>query len=213
MHVAWAGREMMGRPAYGGGPTCEDCNSLDIRRWYREGCLTAGQRFLVSWTRAGEPSGIIIVRTEPDAVVLMFSSRSREDSAWEPVRQLVPIVWTRCHLGGRRPWFLCTAVAGGRSCGRRAKKLYLAERPIFACRHCCGLAYASQQESPRTRGISQAQKMRERLGGSANLMEPFPDKPKGMHWSTYEGLRARAEAAENSSNALLMEWIRRRYHS
>jgi hypothetical protein len=23
------------------------------------------------------------------------------------------------------------------------------------------------------------------MGSSANLMEPFPARPKGMHWSTY----------------------------
>jgi hypothetical protein len=45
---------------------------------------------------------------------------------------------------------------------------------VFASRHCCGLTYASQQESPRHRAISRAQKLRVRLGGSANLLEPFP---------------------------------------
>ncbi len=29
------------------------------------------------------------------------------------------------------------------------------------------------------------QKIRKRLGGSANMMEPFPEKPKGMHHDTY----------------------------
>jgi hypothetical protein len=27
--------------------------------------------------------------------------------------------------------------------------------------------------------------IRERLGGSANMMEPFPEKPKGMRYQTY----------------------------
>jgi hypothetical protein len=32
------------------------------------------------------------------------------------------------------------------------------------------------------------------LGESVNLLEPFPEKPKRMHWLTYLRLRARAEA-------------------
>jgi hypothetical protein len=34
-----------------------------------------------------------------------------------------------------------------------------------------------------------AEKIRERLGDSANMMELFPGRPKGMHWKTYERLQ------------------------
>jgi hypothetical protein len=33
--------------------------------------------------------------------------------------------------------------------------------------------------------LHRSRRIRQRLGGSANLMEPFPERPKGMHWSTY----------------------------
>ena len=33
--------------------------------------------------------------------------------------------------------------------------------------------------------MHKARRIRQRLGGSANLMEPFPSRPKGMHLSTY----------------------------
>ncbi len=33
-----------------------------------------------------------------------------------------------------------------------------------------------------------------RLGGTADLLEPFPEKPRGMHRQTHLRLRARAEA-------------------
>jgi hypothetical protein len=84
---------------------------------------------------------------------------------------------------------------------------------LFACRHCYGLAYASQSESPRDRYSSRAQKIRMRLGGSPNLLEPFPEKPRGMHWRTYNSLRARSLTAEIRSVAIMqayLEQLRRR---
>jgi len=94
-------------------------------------------------------------------------------------------------------------------CGRRVAILY-AGGDLFACRHCYRLAYASQSEIPRNRNLSQAQKIRMRLGGSPSVFDPFPEKPPRMHWRTYERLRARAMAAEGISMALLAEWLNRR---
>jgi hypothetical protein len=147
------------------------------------------------------------VRTDADAVVLTFNG-SRE---WKSVEQRVPLEWTRCHLSGARPWFRCVAYVGGRLCGRRVAKLYKRDAAVFACRHCCGLAYASQQEIPRYRAISRVQKLRMRLGGSANLLEPFPKKPRGMHRLTYYRLFHKAMAAQERSIALESDYLRRHY--
>jgi hypothetical protein len=146
------------------------------------------------------------VRTEWDAVVLIYRSLSWAASDWKSIEQRVPIAWTSCHLGGRRPWFVCSAYSNGRYCGRRAAVLYGAGE-LFACRRCYGLAYASQQENPMHRGISQAQKIRMRLAGSAN--DSFPEKPRRMHWRTYWSLRARVERAEALSKALTTGWLNR----
>jgi len=202
----------MARPAYGGRTTCESCKSIDVRRWQREGRLHAGKYFSWAWACGGEPSGSISVRTERDAVVLMYRSRSWGAAEWKSLEQRVPITWTACHLGGQRPWFICSVYSGGRYCGRRVAVLYGAGE-LFACRHCYGLAYTSQQEAPMHRALSQAQKIRMRLGGSASLFDVFPEKPKGMHWRTYRRLRARGEATEDYSNALTMQWLSRRNRS
>ncbi|MGA8696338.1 MAG: hypothetical protein WB689_21350, partial [Xanthobacteraceae bacterium] len=45
-----------------------------------------------------------------------------------------------------------------------------------------------QQESAHERGLGKAQRIRMRLGGTANMLDDFPEKPKGMHWRTYERL-------------------------
>ena len=67
----------------------------------------------------------------------------------------------------------------------------LAAGDLFACRHCYGLGYASQQESPQSRFIRRSRKVRMRLGGSPDLLQPFRKRPRGMHQRTYMHLRAR----------------------
>ena len=129
----------MARPAYGGRPTCESCKSIDVRRWHRGGRLRPGQHFPCSWTRGGESAGNIRVRTEGDAVVLIYRSRSWGATEWKSIEQRVPITWTACHLGGQRPWFVCSAYRNGRYCVRRAAVHYGAGE-LFARRRCYGLA-------------------------------------------------------------------------
>src|SRR5271169_1920369 len=102
----------MGRPAYGALSTCESCRSIDVRRWHREGRLTAGQYFRSSWTDSGgEPSGGINVRTERDAVVLTYRTRSRQAAEWQSVNQRVPITWTNSRLPS-----MPNSMNGGLSC-------------------------------------------------------------------------------------------------
>jgi hypothetical protein len=46
-----------------------------------------------------------------------------------------------------------------------------------------------------------------RLGGSNDPLEPFPRKPRGMHWRTYRRLRNQAKAAKAEADYLLAESI------
>jgi hypothetical protein len=85
------------------------------------------------------------------------------------------------------PWFVCSVCNDGHYCGRRVAILYAAGT-YFACRHCYGLAYETQQQSARWRGFARAQKIRMRLDGTVDLLEPFPRKPPRMHWRTYNPL-------------------------
>jgi hypothetical protein len=48
------------------------------------------------------------------------------------------------------------------------------------------LSYASQQQTALYRGLEQARKIRMRLGGSADLLELFLARPKGMHRRTFQ---------------------------
>ena len=155
--------------------TTSDYRQLDIRRWQRGGLLVVGRSFVCqAWDVEVVTS---MKRDEPNLVRLY---RYGQDRRSEPYR--VCIEWTPCNYGGSRAWFLCP-----RNCGRRVAILY--GDGSLACRHCYQLAYQSQHESPRYRALHRARAIRRKLGGSISLAEPFPPKPKGMHWHTYARIR------------------------
>lgn len=175
--------------------TVEACRSIDVNRWNREGYLEPGCRFSWAWTVDGERTGSINVVVERGQVRLDYRARSYGAEDWEDVTQEIPIDWTPCNFGGRRPWFVCSVYSHRRYCGRRVAKLYGAGK-LFACRCCYNLAYQSQCEDVAGRLLLKSQRIQKRLGGEPGSAYGFPDKPKGMHWRTYERLYAEYEAAE-----------------
>ena len=123
------------------------------------------------------------------------------------VSQRVPLTWTSCHFGGRRPWFICNVYADGVHCGRRVAKLY-GNGKFYACRHCHDLRYQSQREHWGDRALRKAQKIRERLGASPALVD-LPEKPPGMHRRTYEALLTKLCVAEVATTSHMLESLLR----
>jgi hypothetical protein len=197
----------MARYAGGGKSTVESCRSIDVLDWHRRGCFRSSRRFSWAWRQDGERVALINVKTERHRVTLKYRSRSYGEH-WTDVEQQSPVVWTSCRFGGDRPWFVCSVCANGTYCGRQVTKLYYAGC-LFACRHCSRLAYASQQESAHERGLLKAQRIRMRLGGSASMLDDFPEKPKGMHWRTYERLCRVHDAAQAHSIVGLTDFVKR----
>ena len=187
--------------------TADSCHAIDVRRWHREGKFRPGTTFSWAWLRDDVIRASIGVVVHEHGVELRYTVSPNTEQA-EKVQYTIPLTWTPCTYGGRRPWFLCPGVVDGRACGRRVAKLYDRGR-YFLCRHCYDLTYESRRESPMHRGLSRAQDIRKRLGGTANMTEPFPRKPKGMHWRTYERLRDRADAGEYLWYAGLQAWLDR----
>ncbi len=175
--------------------TVEDCRCLDVNWMMREGYIKAGwhRTGSVYWSRNGERVASIGYEARmdesPPFVRLIYTVDQTEKFDYR-----VGLTATYPHLGGVRWWFVCPA----RGCGRRVGKLLKAPGvKYFVCRHCLGIGYQSQRQAEMFRALEKAQKIRERLGGSTCTWDPFPEKPKRMHWTTYEKLRRKCKVAED----------------
>jgi hypothetical protein len=182
--------------------TTNECQSIDVRYLHSNGLLKPGHSFSLRWSRAGRQTGSIGGVAYRDQVTLLYRHRRGPSGEWEDVKETVPLTWTACNFGGERPWFVCP----GAGCGRRVAVLY-GPGKYFLCRHCCDLVYQSQRDNGIYRALHRAQKIREQLGGSANMMEPFPEKPKGMHQDTYMRLFWEHHEAEMEQIVGMKEWL------
>jgi hypothetical protein len=182
--------------------TTGECHSVDVRYLHRNGLLKPGHSFSLRWSRAGRQTGSIGGVAYRDQVTLLYRHGRGPSGEWEDVKETVPLDWTACNFGGERPWFLCP----GAACGRRVAVLY-GPGKYFLCRHCYDLRYESQNENEMYRALRRAQKIRDRLGGSANMMEPFPEKPKGMHHDTYMRLFWEHHEAEMEQLIGMRAWL------
>jgi hypothetical protein len=169
--------------------TVEQTRSLEIGFLQRNGYFTASKPGWLTWRCEGKITGIKSI--EWDGIRLRIQN------------QLVDIGRTPCRFGGYRLWFRC-------SCGRHVSALYSPNWRPWACRHCYRLTYATRQAIPRDRQLLRAQRIRRRLGGSANMLEPFPPKPRGMHWRTYERLRRVHDLADEKAMLGWAQWLDRR---
>jgi len=172
-----------GRPALLG--KAEHCLRLDVNRWHRSGVLRSGSCGAWQWTNrdTGEQTGAISYITDSGGVRLSYSING------SPRAQIVVLARTACHYGGARPWFICPVR------GERVGVLYL-RAGRFACRHCQGLAYASQSEDVVGR------MWRRQSKAEAKLEEDW-QRPKGMRRKTYEGLISTILACERRRECAL----------
>jgi len=163
--------------------------TLDLYALIKEGAFNPGQYSsgTLTWTQGEEYIGSIGYSSNftcPSSGTVRLHYR-HEDT---PVDYTVSLTTTRPYFGGVRWWFVCPAK------GTRAAKLHLPSGSnIFASRQAFDLAYRSQSETPGDRMLSRARDIRQKLGGRAGIVEPFPDKPKGMHWRTYWRLQDQSE--------------------
>lgn len=77
---------------------------------------------------------------------LDYSSTNVDTDKKIQIQYKVLITKTKCYFGGRRYWFICPGVVGGKYCGRRVAKIYAGNK-YFLCRHCHNLTYKSRNYS------------------------------------------------------------------
>ena len=167
-----------GRWQQGRSTTC-DYRRLDVRRLQRDGFLKPGRTYGCQWESGNKIIATINVHTEIDKITLSYKQRSNSKE-WKDVSYPVWLDWTWCNYGDWRAWFLCPG------CGRRVAILY--GGATFACRHCYKLTYPCQRETTLDRVARRANRIRGQLGWEEGVLSTMGDKPKGMHWNTFERL-------------------------
>lgn len=179
----------------------EDYRQIDLAWLKQQSVFRVGYQGTIRWSRGGVEVASIGYTVEVSGLRLNYRSRSH-GSEWTDVNDLIPFAYTSANYGGQRTWFKCP------SCARRCRILY--GGTYFRCRRCYRLRYDSQYEPPFGRAASQAHALRARLGQYGSLDEPFPPKPKGMHWETYLRLEARDEELQARWALGVMGWLESR---
>lgn len=181
---------------------CGECLFLDVRHLARQGQLGLRYPTTIRWQRDRDIVGAAELRSSPNFIELSFASQDWQTGSSKEIYQTIPLVRSDCAFGGQRPWFLCPSVPGAGDCSTRTAILYLGQTPWFACRKCHNLGYVSQSEPIGRRGIQRAREIRLKLGGGPNLLQPFPDRPKGMHRKNFLRMREAYEKAAIRCGAL-----------
>lgn len=178
-------------------PVVEDGLTLDLCRLIRHRNVVPG-----SWV-SGSLTWRLVDTREVTASIGYEANLVHPDDAWmrlhyrrndEPEDYRVRLTTTQPNFGGLRWWFVCPAKR------INTAKLYLPNGgDWFASRQAYRLAYRSQNHSKWDRQAERAHELRRRIGGPVGFDQPFPDKPKGMHWKTYNRICEEIESLEYQS--------------
>ena len=178
----------MGRYWGSGRRTVEQARGIEIGALQRAGYFATSKQGWWIWRQEGEIIGTAQIDWDGERLTIRA--------------QVIDIGWPPCRFGGHRFWFRC-------SCGRHVATLYSPNGRPWGCRHCYRLTYATRQAVPRDRHLLRAQRIRRRLGGSPNMLEDFPPRPKGMHWQRYERMRDVHDLAQGKAMMGFMQFVDR----
>ena len=157
----------------------DEFHKLDMAD-FKSGWFERGRNGRVTWSRGGHETGSIGYILGFEFMELSYTVGKAPDK--EDVHERFHLSFSEQPFGGCRRWIVC------RGCGRRCRVLIGGH--YFRCRQCYGATYPSQYERIRCRGLAKAEKAREKVDADPGIANPWPRKPKGMHWRTYRRLEA-----------------------
>jgi hypothetical protein len=142
-----------------------------------------------------------------DAAFIDFAHDTRDTRSPERISYRISLTSSQPNYGGRRYWFCCPGT------GKRAAKLFLPRGGHqFLSREAYRLGYACQRETRTDRLMRNARRLHRELGGKGDaLEEDAPEKPKGMHWRTYERKLAALTEAVGAADEAFAKWIGRQF--
>jgi hypothetical protein len=176
--------------------TTDEALPLDIRQLQRRVDLRESAWLCVRWTRGPSENVVGVTVDEGASATISYA-----DGIGNNHSETLEVNWTRPNFGGERPWWICPR------CCRRCAIVYAFGENQFVCRICASLTYDTSQSDGFGRAARKSLERRRRLGWE--LGEPFPLKPKGLHWRTWERLVAECSAAESLTHVALETWIDR----
>lgn len=187
----------------------EDGFPLDLGKLIREGLIRPGSwmssliwRQVRSGEKTGSASYIATMNEAARSGVLQLSYRITDHRGeHHDIVEPIPLEALPQPFGGLMWYFRCPLT------GRRCRKLYLLPGGLrFATRQAWRAGYLSQRQAPHDRALSQAFKIRERLGNTSGIGMPV-DRPCGMHWTTYDGHMERLEHYEEIVEGHLRQFL------
>lgn len=153
----------------------DDCVSIDIRAWRREGVLGCALPVCIFQFRSGDVTVRGWAHIERQHCTLTIACRRDDGTHWADPDKRICFDFTPCNYGYNRTWFMCPA------CERRVAILYFLPHHRWSCRKCCRLLYPSQCEAPFERLKRRMIKIDKQLDDG--------QKPRNMHQRTYVTLK------------------------
>ena len=139
-----------------------------------------------------------------DFLVFSYACDGGPMRAWSVGTETTPT-----NFNGRRRWYVCP------KCGRRVGVLYFSGGGP-QCRRCLHLIYPTSREKRMGKAVIKRNRLYRALGADPMQRVATIEKPKGMHWRTFERKKDELLAAQESvANAMgaCLAYLRRRVGS